>query len=67
LARATKNNEKEGGPLEFFNDLFKLQAGTLDDDHHRESQLSCAVTRSSPTTACSEQLVLRKKAGVKRE
>jgi hypothetical protein len=70
LARATKNNEKKGRPLKFFIHRSKLQAGTSDDDGHRESQLIGAVTRPRPTSACSGQLALQKPAktaGVQRE
>jgi hypothetical protein len=62
-----KTTKKKGRPLKFFIHYFKLQAGTSDDDYHTESQLIRPVTRLRPTTACSGQLALRKKAGVKRE
>jgi hypothetical protein len=67
LARPIKNNEKKGRPLKFFIHRSKLQAGTSDDDGHRESQLIGAVTRPRPTSACSGQLALQKCRGVQRE
>jgi hypothetical protein len=62
-----KKQRKKGRTLKFFLHRLKLQAGTCDDDHHTESQVIRAVTRPRPTTACSGQSALRKKAGVKRE
>jgi hypothetical protein len=41
----------------------RVQAGTSDDDGHRESQLIGAVTRPRPTSACSGQLALQKRRG----
>jgi hypothetical protein len=41
----------------------KLQAGTSDDDGHKESQLIGAATRPRPTSACSGQLALQKRRG----
>jgi hypothetical protein len=61
LARAIKNNKKKVRPLKFFIYRSKLQAGTSDDDGHRESQLIGAVTRPRPTSACSGQLALQKR------
>jgi hypothetical protein len=56
-----KKNRKKGRPLKIFIHRSKLQAGTSDDDGHRESQLIGAITRPRPTTACSGQLALRKR------
>jgi hypothetical protein len=68
LARAIKNNEKKGRPLKFFIHRSKLQAGTSDDDGHRESELIGVVTRPRPTSACSGQVIgAAKTAGVQRE
>jgi hypothetical protein len=48
-----KKQRKKGRPLKFFIHRSKLQAGTSDDDGHRESELIGVVTRPRPTSACS--------------
>jgi hypothetical protein len=59
----SKKTEKNGRLLKIFIHRSELQAGTSDDDGHRESQLIGALTRPRPTTACSGQLAPRKRRG----
>jgi hypothetical protein len=47
-----KKKRKKGRPLKFFIHRSKLQAGTSDDDGHRDSQLIGAIMRPRPTNAC---------------
>jgi hypothetical protein len=65
--RKEKQRKKKTAVKQFFIHRSKLQAGTSDDDYYTESQVVRGVTRPRPTTACSGQLALRKKARVKRE
>jgi hypothetical protein len=63
LARAIKNNEKKGRPLKFFIHRSKLQAGTSDDDGHRESRGNASQTHKR----VFRPIGAAKTAGVQRE